>query len=960
MFKKKYIKKVIKALIYWTLCILLNPGSRGLDPYENSPLKNKITNRLARAKDNRSAARILITGRVIDVGFESWIRRRARLNGLESWVRTKGRKTVEAVLAGEGTAIESVIRAAWKGPKRAKVVKIREQWFNKPKKSGSKKRTKAKEVSWSQGTADRIINTVEQIDFMKKGPNYYPEEDERLVGADELIRAASERNLFYIRCLNKDIYFVSPVKRVGVQRSKTTRVSTIVHSLTDHKQLTKDFLERSGLPVPRGRVFTDLKSARAYLKSAGKPMVVKPAAGLNGSGVTVDVRTKRALDAAWEYARKYHEHIVIEELVQGVDIRVVIVGGTARAALLRVPANVVGDGVKTVERLLDEKNMLRLGNPRLSKNLIIPDAYSDSYLERQGHTWDSVPGKGESVFLHLKANICKGADSISVTDLIHPDLMSLAEEAASAFGIDDYWGIDLLVERIDLPRDKQSCAIIELNSTANIENVIYPLYGPTFDSARCLVDHVFPEDTRDSSYPLETIRAEVSGYFDSFFPHWICEAATELEINGSVRAGDRMAEVILSGRLHKVFSFLDSIIDWEGEDNGCLTDGLQIYPYDKEMQEGFFIKEGEPEESALQGSAGSRSSLALDQVGVNNFDLPDDDPDDSEVPLEAALFINDLKGKGYEAAHLYEDLLEIRKDGVTGVTGMYHSSLFCDRACSRIYPAKKLLLLNKLPVLRGVRFRARHWQRAAAYFARLPKPAMVTSLHPYQYESYLVNDEEELRCVWKRARKIGTSRLLIEEYFECWSVLVAVVDGKAVGEIITEPLTVCGDGISTIEQLIKKENERRTLNPYYSEKPITPGDHLGQRLALNSKEFSTVIDREERVFLESPVGLEYGGETVRIEGLLHADFKEKAVQAVSAVPGLEFAVVQLLIPDPVGPADGQRWAIYKIDTRPATAAFHFPGRGKPYDLVGAVVSELCLTERTRWLKRGNKTDEKET
>ena len=221
---------------------------------------------------------------------------------------------------------------------------------------------------------------------------------------------------------------------------------------------------------------------------------------------------------------------------------------------------------------------------------------------------------------------------------------------------------------------------------------------------------------------------------------------------------------------------------------------------------------------------------------------------------------------------------------------------------------------------------------------RLPKPAIVTSLHPHQYESYLVNDEEELRCVWKRARKTGASRLLIEEYFKCWNVLVAVVAGKAVGELIVEPLGICGDGISTIEQLIEKKNKERVLNPWYKENPIITEDCLKHRLKLMDKDLVTVLAKGKHILLESPVGLEYGGETTSIQGLLHGDFREKAVQTVSAIPGLEFAFVQLLIPDPGKAAEGQRWAVYKIDTRPATAAFHYPGRGRPCEIANMVVS----------------------
>ena len=936
------IKKAVRVLYYWALCVLLNPNSRALNPYEGSPLKLRLTRKLIR--NNKSAVRLLIKGEVVGVGFPGWIRRRARVNGLVCWARNWGRKAVVALLIGDGVDIERVARAAWKGSKRAKVLKVEEKWFNKPKKSGSQDK-RASQVSWSQGTADRIINTLGQIESIKGEPNRYPVEAERLVGADELIRAADERNVFQIRCLNKDIFFVSPVKEIGIQRSQTTRVPTIVHTLTDHKQLAKDFLSRSGLPVPEGKVFTDLRSARKYLASVGKPLVVKPAVGLNGAGVTVDVRTKAALKTAWEYAQRYHDRIVVEELVQGVDIRVVIIGGVARAALFRVPANIVGDGVKTVEQLVDDKNRLRMTNPRLSKNLVIPNAYSDSYLERQGHSWSSVPEKNETVFLHLKANICEGADSVSVTDLIHPDLMRLAEEAADVFGIDDYWGIDLLVERIDLPRDQQNCAIIELNSTANIENVIYPLYGPAFDSARSLIDHMFPEETGDRFYPIDRARVEITGYFDLSFSKWVSELAKELNINGFIRPGDHICEVLASGSRHYLLTFLEQIWGWK--ENSCLVDGLQIYPADEAVKGGFVVKDERPVREMLQ--AGTRRTLAVTRADTNAYERPEV-PQSNGCSLNTQLFLEEFKDRGYEAVHLYEELLEIGKGNKIGVTGMLHSSLFCDRVCSRIYPAKKLLALKGLPVLRGARFRCRQWEEALAYFKRLPRPVIVTNMHPRRYETYQVSDEKELEDVWKRAKKMGTNRMLIEEYFDSWSVFVAVAGGNAVGGIIAEPLGISGDGVSTMEQLIEEKNKERAFNPWYKENPVIIEDRFMEYLKQKAMAPDTILKKGKQILLESAVGLEYGGETASIGDLLHADFKEKAARAVAAIPGLELAVVQMLIPCPEKPAGGQRWAVYKIDSRPNMAPFHFPGKGTPLNLAGRVVSDLCLTDRAKWIK----------
>src|SRR5690554_2526482 len=375
------VRRYAKVSYYKTLCMLLNPKDFGLDPYENSVLKRKLTT-LIPGKQN-SAVYLKISGKVTRVGYASWLWRRARVRGLECKTYERNGR-VEAVIIGAGAKIERVILSAWKGTRRATVEDVKEYWYNKPVKSGAERDLLAKkQVSWSQGTADCITDTLELVSSITRKPNTYTATG-KLVGTDELIRVAKKQDILFVRCSRKEVFFVSPTKKIGLQRSQRTRVSSIVHALADHKQLAKDFLQESGLPVPRGKVFTNLSEAKDFLKEAGRPLVVKPAVGLNGSGVTVDIRSEDSLEAAWEYAKNYHEKIVLEEMIQGVDIRVVVIGGRAKAALFRVPANVIGDGVSTVENLVQEKNMLRLGNPRLKKNLIIPDAYSDSYLERQG------------------------------------------------------------------------------------------------------------------------------------------------------------------------------------------------------------------------------------------------------------------------------------------------------------------------------------------------------------------------------------------------------------------------------------------------------------------------------------------------------------------------------------------------------------------------------------------------
>ena len=196
-----------------------------------------------------------------------------------------------------------------------------------------------------------------------------------------------------------------------------------------------------------------------------------------------------------------------------------------------------------------------------------------------------------------------------------------------------------------------------------------------------------------------------------------------------------------------------------------------------------------------------------------------------------------------------------------------HSSLLRS-VCDKLYPAKKLLALQGLPVLRGANFKCSKRRRALGYFRRMSRPSIVTTLLPNSHETYLVNDEKELKYIWKKARKVGASQVSIEEYFDAWNVFVAVVAGKAIGALIVEPLSLCGDGVSTIKKLIEKKNRERAQNPWYRENPIVIKGDLKRRLKLIGMNLDTVPGSGEKILLESAVGLEYGGETINAAGLL--------------------------------------------------------------------------------------------
>ena len=67
---------------------------------------------------------VRISGRVQGVGYRAFVERMAERLGLDGWVRNRRDGSVEAVFAGETTAVEAMLTACRKGPRLAQVAEV--------------------------------------------------------------------------------------------------------------------------------------------------------------------------------------------------------------------------------------------------------------------------------------------------------------------------------------------------------------------------------------------------------------------------------------------------------------------------------------------------------------------------------------------------------------------------------------------------------------------------------------------------------------------------------------------------------------------------------------------------------------------------------------------------------------------------------------------------------------------
>jgi len=74
---------------------------------------------------------IVISGKVQGVGFRNWLHQVAMQKNINGWVKNKISGEVEALLIGNDTEINNLIKLCKKGPLYSKVTKIEVQNYQK-------------------------------------------------------------------------------------------------------------------------------------------------------------------------------------------------------------------------------------------------------------------------------------------------------------------------------------------------------------------------------------------------------------------------------------------------------------------------------------------------------------------------------------------------------------------------------------------------------------------------------------------------------------------------------------------------------------------------------------------------------------------------------------------------------------------------------------------------------------
>jgi GNAT-family acetyltransferase (TIGR03103 family) len=263
------------------------------------------------------------------------------------------------------------------------------------------------------------------------------------------------------------------------RESLSELTSAVAMSRCDDKRVTRRVLATAGLAVPSGRTASGGEEDEEFLAEAGA-LVVKPARGEQGLGITVGVTNPEELHTAVATAGEYCPDVLLEQLCQGEDLRVVVIDNEVAAAAVRRPASVVGDGIHSVATLIELQSRRREAATK-GESRIPLDAVTEDVVRAAGYALDDVLPEGVTLHVRRTANLHTGGTLHDVTPELHPDIAAACIQASQVLAI-PVVGLDLLVQSPGRPEH----VFIEANERPGLAN-----HEPQ-PTAERFVDLLFP------------------------------------------------------------------------------------------------------------------------------------------------------------------------------------------------------------------------------------------------------------------------------------------------------------------------------------------------------------------------------------------------------------------------------------------------------------------------------------
>jgi len=279
------------------------------------------------------------------------------------------------------------------------------------------------------------------------------------------------------------------------RESLTELTSSVAMSIADDKEMTRFLLEEGGLSFPAQTRAGSAEHNASFLAKYER-LVVKPARGEQGHGVSVNLHTQEEVQEAIRAAREQCETVLLEQFVSGDDLRIIVINNEVVAAATRKPAEIIGTGKHDIRSLIESASRRRAAATGGESTIPI-DGETERCLREQGYTLESIPPADHQIQVRNTANLHTGGTIHDVTARLHPTLAEAAVEAAEILQM-PVVGLDFIVESVEKP----TYWVIEANERPGLAN-----HEPQ-PTAEKFIDLLFPQTIKPSARQHPTHKEE--------------------------------------------------------------------------------------------------------------------------------------------------------------------------------------------------------------------------------------------------------------------------------------------------------------------------------------------------------------------------------------------------------------------------------------------------------------------
>ncbi|WP_053955250.1 cyanophycin synthetase [Inediibacterium massiliense] len=294
-------------------------------------------------------------------------------------------------------------------------------------------------------------------------------------------------------------------KKKLVQATLTEKPSCISVDISCDKELTNEILRENNIPVPNGTVVYTKIEALQMAKDIGYPVVLKPYNGNQGKNVYLNLKNEEEVLKAFQKINKHHSCALVEEYIKGKHYRILVVKNKVVAVAQRVPAHVIGDGIHSIQELIEIENQ----NPNRGEGHEKPltkikiDDVLLLFLHKSGQSLEDIPPLNKVVYVRENDNLSTGGTAIDVTEWVNEEIKRICIKTADLIGL-DVAGIDVTTTDITKTLEETKGAIIEVNAAPGIRMHHYPSAGMPRNVAKEIIKSLF-EGQNGYSIPVVSV-----------------------------------------------------------------------------------------------------------------------------------------------------------------------------------------------------------------------------------------------------------------------------------------------------------------------------------------------------------------------------------------------------------------------------------------------------------------------